>query len=280
MRFAVCNEVFPEMGLREQFAAVAQLGFDGIEISPFTIATYVTDISPATRAEVRAMAEDVGLAVAAIHWVLAKTEGFHVTHPDPQIRRRTVDYLRALVDFGVDVGAGAMVVGSPLQRKVLPDVTYAQAWGWFSEAMAAAGEHGAAAGFKICIEPLCVEAENNFIFKACEATKMARQIGLPNVGVILDTYSASRTEEDVPAAIRDTGELLFHYHCNDLNKRGPGWGTVDFTPIMRALLDIRFEGFCSIEVFDFSIEPLEHVGRGLEYLRTCLARAQQADAIA
>ncbi|MCX7598220.1 MAG: sugar phosphate isomerase/epimerase [Armatimonadetes bacterium] len=275
MKFAVCNEVFGDLPLSEQFAVAAQLGFDGIEISPFTISTYVTDISSATRAEIRAMAADAGLAVAAIHWVLAKTEGFHVTHPDAAVRSRTVDYLRALVDFGVDIGAGAMVVGSPLQRKVLPEVTYAQAWGWFAEAMAAAGAHGSAADFKICIEPLCVEADNNFIFKAFEAAKMARQIGLPNVGVILDTYSASRTEEDVPAAIRETGKLLFHYHCNDLNKRAPGWGTTDFTPILRALLEIGFEGFCSIEVFDFSIEPREHVGRGLAHLRECLSGAQQ-----
>ena len=275
MRFAVCNEVFEGLPLSEQFAVAAQLGFDGLEISPFTIATYVTEIPAITRAEIRAMAEDAGVAVAAIHWVLAKTEGFHVTSPDPAVRRRTVDYLRALVDFGVDIGAGAMVVGSPLQRKVLPDVTYAEAWGWFAEAMAAAGAHGASAGFKICIEPLCVEADNNFIFKAFEAAKMAREIGLPNVGVILDTYSASRTEEDVAAAIRHTGPLLFHYHCNDLNKRAPGWGRVDFAPILRALLDIGFGGFCSIEVFDFSIEPREHVGRGLAYLKECLALAEK-----
>lgn len=274
MRFAVCNEVFEGLALPDQFAVAAELGFDGVEISPFTIAPYVTEIPASRRAEIRGMAQDAGLGVAAIHWVLAKTEGFHVTHPDEAVRRRTVDYLRALVDFGVDIGASAMIVGSPLQRKVLPDVTYAQAWRWFAEAMAAAGAHGAPAGFKICIEPLCVEAENNFIFKAFEAAKMAREIGLPNVGVILDTYSASRTEEDVPAAIRETGPLLFHYHCNDLNRRAPGWGTVDFTPIMRALLDVGFEGFCSIEVFDFSIEPREHVGRGLAYLKQCLAAAE------
>jgi len=278
MRFAICNEVFEGMDLAEQFATAAELGFDAVELAPFTISPYVTDIPAARRAEIRRLAADHGLAVAAIHWVLAKTEGFHVTSPDPAVRSRTVDYLRALVDFGVDVGAGAMVVGSPQQRRVLPEVTYAEAWAWFAEAMAAAGAHGAAAGFKVCIEPLCTEAENNLIIKACEAAKMARQIAMPNVGVILDTYSASRAEEDLPAAIRETGELLFHYHCNDLNRRAPGWGRVDFVPILDALLDIGFQGYCSIEVFDFSLEPREHVGKGLLYLKDALARAGQGRA--
>jgi sugar phosphate isomerase/epimerase len=275
MRFAVCNEVFEAWPLEQQFQTAAELGFDALEIAPYTLAPYVTDITPRQREQIRRLAADYGLQVAALHWVLAKTEGFHITHPDAAVRQRTVDYLRALVDFGVDIGAGAMVVGSPQQRRLLPDVTYAEAWQWFAEAMAAAASHGAPAHFKICLEPLAPETNNNFLFKAAEAVKLARQIGLPNVGVILDTFSGCRTEEDLPAAIRATGELLFHYHCNDINQRAPGWGRIDFVPLLAALLDIGFEGYCSIEVFDFSLEPREHVGRGLTYLRACLAAAQE-----
>ena len=124
------------------------------------------------------------------------------------------------------------------------------------------------------MEPLAPAVDNNFLMKAFEAAKMARQIGLPNVGVIIDTYSGTLTEEDLPGAIRQTGELVLHYHCNDLNKRAPGWGRVDFVPLMRALLDINFSGYCSIEVFDFSLDPREHVGRGLEHLRQALAQAE------
>jgi sugar phosphate isomerase/epimerase len=262
------------MPLAGHFAAAAELGFDAVEVSPFTIDPYVTNIPAARRQEVRRMAADHGLAVAAIHWVLAKTEGFHSTHPDASIRAKTIDYLRALVDFGVDIGAAAMVVGSPLQRRVLDDVTYAEAWSRFAEAMAAAGAQGAAAGFKVCIEPLAPDTDNNLILKAAEAVKIAREIAMPNVGVILDTYSSTRTEEDVPGAIRATGDLLFHYHCNDLNKRAPGFGRVDFVPIFDALLDVDFGGYCSIEVFDFSLEPKDHVGRGLQHLKAALAEAE------
>jgi sugar phosphate isomerase/epimerase len=274
VRFAICNEVFGDMPLAEHFSAAAELGFDAVEVSPFTLDPYVTNISSARRQELRRMAADNGVAIAAIHWVLAKTEGFHSTHPDAAIRAKTIDYLRALVDFGVEIGAGAMVVGSPLQRRVLEDVTYAEAWGRFGEAMAAAGERGAATDFKICIEPLAPDTDNNFIMKTFEAVKLAREINLPNVGVIVDTYSATRTEEDVPGAIHTAGDLLFHYHCNDLNKRAPGFGRVDFVPIFEALLDVNFERYCSIEVFDFSLDPKDHVGRGLQHLKAALAEAK------
>ncbi len=275
MKFAVCNEMLEGYSLEQQFALAAELGFDGIEIAPFTIAQYVTEIPQAKRQEIANLAERTGLEIAAIHWVLAKTEGFHVTHPDRAIRQRTIEYLCELVRFGVDIGARAMVVGSPLQRAVLDDVSYAEAWQWFSEAMAAAGQAGADADFKVCIEPLAPATDNNFILKTFEAVKMAREIGMPNVGVIIDTYSGTKTEEDLPGAIRHAADLLFHYHCNDINKRAPGFGRVDFVPIFRALLDIDFKGFCSIEVFDFSIDAREHAGKGLEHLRRCLDQARQ-----
>ncbi|MBC7288102.1 MAG: sugar phosphate isomerase/epimerase, partial [Armatimonadetes bacterium] len=234
---------------------------------------YVTEITTQERERLRTLARENGVEIAAIHWVLAKTEGFHVTHPDPAVRRKTIGYLRALVQFGIEIGAQAMVVGSPAQRRLLEDVTYSEAWKWFAEAMAAAASEGAGTGFKICIEPLAPDTDNNFLFKTSEVVKMVQEIGMPNCGVIIDTYSASRTEEDIPAAIRLAGPHLMHYHCNDLNKRAPGWGRVDFVPIFDALLDIRFAGYCSIEVFDFSIEPREHAGKGLQFLRDALAEA-------
>jgi len=73
------------------------------------------------------------------------------------------------------------------------------------------------------------------------------------VGVILDTYSGNQVEDDLPEEIRKTAELLGHYHCNDDNERAPGYGGIDFVPIMRALLDIDYQRYCSIEVFDFSL---------------------------
>jgi D-psicose/D-tagatose/L-ribulose 3-epimerase len=132
---------------------------------------------------------------------------------------------------------------------------------------------GAEADFRICMEPLCVATQNNFLHTAAEVRQMAAEINLPNVGLILDTYSGLQEETDLPAAIRATGDRLFHYHCNDLNQRAPGWGDVDFVPLMRALLDIHFDGFCSIEVFDFSLDATEHARRGAQTLRAAIAAA-------
>lgn len=273
MKLCICNEIFQDFPLERQFELAAEIGFAAIEIAPFTLAPSVRDISGETRARIRELAQATGLEIAGLHWLLAQTEGYHVTSPDPQVRARTIAYLQDLVRFGLEIGGRIAVVGSPAQRGLLPGVTYEQAWEWFREALLAAAETEGAEGFTLCLEPLAPITGNSFLFTAAEAVAMAREIGRPNVGVIIDCYSGVRMEIDLPAAIRAVGSWLCHVHLNDRNGRAPGFGDTDFVPIMRALLDLDYQRYASIEVFDFSLDPVEHARRGLEAVQEALAAA-------
>jgi len=273
VKFCVCNEIFQDWPLAKQFEVAAEIGFDAIEVAPFTINRSVRNISQKTRQLIRKLAKQTGVEVAGVHWLLAQTEGYHLTDPDRQVRERTIEYMQELVKFGVEIGGSMEVVGSPQQRDVKDSVSYQQAWEWFKEAMIACAEVPGAEDFTICIEPLAPETNNNFIIHAEEARRMVREIDRPNVKVILDTYSGTHVEDDFPTQIRQTGELLGHFHCNDYNQRAPGWGDTDFVPIMRALLDIGYQGYCSIEVFDFEPDPYEHTARGLATLKQALSAA-------
>jgi hypothetical protein len=74
-KYAICNETFGDWPLEKAFAFAAECGYQGIEIAPFTIADYATDISETRRAEIRRLAEKAGLTVVGLHWLLAKTKG-------------------------------------------------------------------------------------------------------------------------------------------------------------------------------------------------------------
>jgi D-psicose/D-tagatose/L-ribulose 3-epimerase len=271
VKFALCNEILQDFDIEKQFEIAAQIGFDALEIAPFTLSDRVQEITAEQKQRIRQAAADTGVAAAGLHWLLVGPTGLHVTHPDPEVRAQTTAYCQDLVRFGLEIGAVYMVVGSPAQRARQEGLTYHDCWEWFKQAMAACATLPGAEGFQVCIEPLAPSTNNNFLFNHLEVVKMCREINLPNVGVILDTYSGLQTESYLPEAIRETGDLLRHYHCNDLNQRAPGWGDVDFRPIMRALLDIDYQGYCSIEVFDFEPDPVEHARIGLETLKQALA---------
>src|ERR1043166_5841382 len=89
MKFAICNEIFQNWKLEDIFPFVAKTGYDAVEIAPFTIAKYVTEISADERQRIRALAEKSAIAISGIHWVLVQAEGMYLTHPEKAVRRKT-----------------------------------------------------------------------------------------------------------------------------------------------------------------------------------------------
>src|SRR5712692_2925362 len=106
MRYAICNEVFEGWEHARVCRLVAELGYTGLELAPFTLAPRITDVHVEQRRLLRRQAEDSGVQIIGLHWLLAKTEGLHITSPDEAVRRATADYLvelaRACRDLGGD----------------------------------------------------------------------------------------------------------------------------------------------------------------------------------
>src|SRR6266536_3614357 len=134
MKFAICNEIFQGWKLEDAFTCAARTGYDAVEIAPFTIAQCVTDVPAGERRRIRDAAARAGIGVSGIHWVLAQTEGLHLTHPDAAVRRKTSQYLSDLVDCCADLGGQTVVFGSPKQRNIPEGVTPRDAWEWATAA--------------------------------------------------------------------------------------------------------------------------------------------------
>src|SRR5262245_15778321 len=126
MKYAICNETFESWEHARICGRIAELGYTGLEIAPFTLASRITDVTPARRAELRKQAEAAGVRIIGLHWLLAKTEGFHLTSPDAATRMRTGEYLAELARAAGDMGGDVLVLGSPLQRNLEVGVTKEQ----------------------------------------------------------------------------------------------------------------------------------------------------------
>lgn len=265
MKFGICNEIFDGWKLEDAMAFAKRAGYHAIEIAPYTIARYVTEIPQEKRMEIRFTAETLGLNVAGIHWVLAHTEGMHLTHPDEEVRKRTSNYLVDLVDFCADIGGEIMVVGSPKQRNVIPGVMKDAAWinakTVFRDAVVRAGERNVT----ICLEPLA-HLETNFITTAEEAVRFTQQFNSPNFKIVLDVKAMCSEDKSVAQIIESTWPDFAHFHANDVNLKGPGFGKVDFKPIAAALRKVGYDGYVSVEVFNFEEGPEVIATKSLETL--------------
>jgi D-psicose/D-tagatose/L-ribulose 3-epimerase len=268
-RFAICNETFGNWPWEQVCRFVAETGYQGIEIAPFTFASAVTEISADERRVIREQARDAGLEIVGLHWLLASPKGLHIHSRDSELRQRTVDYLKALIDFAGDVGAPVMVFGSPAQRR-LEDGDAQGAWERTQDSYRQVLPTLGARGVTLCQESLPAP-EADFIQTAAEAARMVEEIGHPSFRLMLDVKSMC--SEDRPAAelIREYAPLVKHFHANDANRRGPGFGDTDFRPIAAALRDVGYAGWVSVEVFDYTPDPETIARESLRYLRETFA---------
>jgi sugar phosphate isomerase/epimerase len=267
MKFAVCNEIFQGWNIEDTFAYAAKLGYDAVEIAPFTLANSVTHIPASERQRIREAAARHQLGIAGLHWLLVKPEGLYLNHTDPAIRGRTAQYFCELVNFCADLGGTRMVIGSPKQRNLLPGVSREQAREWSLGTLRGAVAIGAQRGVVLCLEPLA-PAETNFINTAAEAIEFTRQLDSPNFKIILDAKAMCSESKPIPQIIRESWPHFAHFHANDKSLKGPGFGDVDFKPIAAALKEVGYDGFVSVEVFNFEEGPEAIASRSLKYLRS------------
>jgi sugar phosphate isomerase/epimerase len=271
MKFAICNETFGDRPAADTFSTIAKLGYTGVEIAPFTFAPHdepfdVFKVPAEQIVEWRMMAEDAGLEVIGLHWLLAKTEGCYLTSPDPTVRRRTAEYLSKLAEVCADLGGKVLVLGSPKQRNVLPGVSYHDAEAYAVEVLHQVVPASRQFGVMIGLEPLG-PADGNFMLTAESAIHLAQMVDSPECKLHLDVKAMSSEKKPIPDIIRDSREWMIHFHANDPNLLGPGMGDVDFKPIFAALKEIHYNGWVSVEVFKYEPSPDEIARQSIEYMR-------------
>ena len=257
----------------------AGIGYDGIELAPSsTLARTVTEISQARRLHIRDTAARLGIDICGLHWLLAKTEGLHLSHPDNAVRVRTGKYLCDLVDCCADLGGRVLVLGSPQQRNVLAGVTPEQAWELAAATLKDAVRRAEERAVVLCLEPLS-PTETNFINSAAEAIRFAKQFNSPAAQIILDVKAMCSETTPIPEIIRQSWPHFAHFHANDSNLKGPGFGEVNYHPIAAALKEVGYAGYVSVEVFQFEEGPETIATRSLEYLRKVFADGAKREEI-
>jgi sugar phosphate isomerase/epimerase len=266
VKFAICNELFENWTWEDICAFTRELGYTGLEVSPFTLAESADLVTPQRRQELRRIAADHGTEVLGLHWLLVKPAGLYVTHPDPAIRKRTSDYFTSLVHLCADLGGRVMIVGSPKQRSLLPGVTREQAMRWTEECFRPSLGICADRGVTYAYEPLG-PAETDFINTAAEGIELCQRVDHPNFKINLDVKAMSSEPTPIPDIIRNTKGYIAHVQVNDPNLLGPGMGNVKYEPIIAALREAGYDGWLSVEAFDFKAGAERIARESIEYLK-------------
>jgi len=218
------------------------------------------------------MAEDAGLQITGLHWLLLVPEGLSLTSPDRSVRSGTLEVMKRLVGLCAELGGRVLIHGSPKQRMIEEGDDPAEAEQRALELLTDVAVEAENAGVIYCIEAL-TSAETNFVNTLEDAARLVEAVGNPAFRTMLDTKAASGAEKmPVPELIDrwlPTG-VIAHVHLNDRNLRGPGQGEVRFAPILSALRRHGYNGVIGVEPFDYYPDPRGCAARAIGYLRGIL----------
>jgi len=273
MKFALCNEVLQPLPFERQCELAAQLGYDGLEVAPFTLAPNPMEITDAQAGEFRRVAEGHGLSITGLHWLLVAPAGLSIVADDPRVRANTVGVMRRLVELCALMGGKYLVHGSPKQRSVPPGVTRETALQRATECFAQAAQAARDAQVVYCIEPLS-RRETDLISTVAEAASIVDEVGSPALKTMIDCSAAGQEEtqsvSELIAQWMPTGRIA-HVQANDPNRRGPGQGAMTFEPILMTLRRMQAEGhyrgIVAVEPFDYVPDGPGCAARSIGYLK-------------
>ena len=268
-RISLCNEVVAHLPFAEQCRLAAALGYDGLEIAPFTLSDNPAGLSAPERAEFRDIAESEGIAITGLHWLLNVPEGLSLTSDDDAVHAKTRAHMEAMVDLCAELGGSTIVHGSPKQRSLSHAQTPQKARSQAIELLRHAGERAQAAGVTYCLEPLS-PAMTDFVTTIDEALAIVDEINTPALATMLDTLAAWGGEREEPQDVirrhLPSGKIR-HIHFNDDNHRGPGQGKRRFAPILGTLIELGYEGVIGIEPFDYHPDGATAAARAIGYIQ-------------
>jgi D-psicose/D-tagatose/L-ribulose 3-epimerase len=222
---------------------VAKLGFDILEIAAHQITTY----SDRQIEEIRAASKANGIILTA---GIGPTADRNLSSADPAVRERGrkffTETLTQIARLDVKSIGGALHSYWPVDYS--KPVDKPGDWQRGVEGIRDISKVAADLGITLCIEVLN-RFENYVLNTAAEGVAFVKQVGRPNVKVMLDTFHMNIEEDSIGGAIRTAGPLLGHLHTGECNRRVPGRGRMPWREIGEALRDIGYDGNVVMEPF-------------------------------
>ncbi len=178
-----------------------------------------------------------------------------ISSEDPAIRAEGVDYIKFMTDLAAEIGspfvAGPMYSAVGKARMTTPKEKADQTK-WALENMHVVAEYAAKKNVKLAVEPLN-RFETDFINTVDQGVEFLDQLGMSNVGFLIDTFHANIEEPSIPDAVRKAGKRLISFHSCANNRGTPGKDHIDWKGIKKAFDEIGYDGPVIIESFTTDI---------------------------
>ncbi len=247
-KIGVCDWTLGKRSDPTSFEMAKVLGFDGVQVDMGTADTDLPMRKSEVRAQVKAMSQKYGLAIAslsigALNEVPLKS--------DPRTETWVRESLTAAQDLGVQVILLALFSNGDLK-----------------------GDTPGTDNVVAKVKALAPEAEKAGLVLALESwlsaeehVRILERIGSPAVKVYYDVGNSQHMGYDICKEIRFLGkDHIAEFHAKDYDNLY-GKGSIDFPAVRKAMDDIGYRGWIQVEGFQYPLGEKESLKYDVQYLR-------------
>lgn len=232
-------------------AAAGRLGFAGVELTATGAQLRSADHGAVER--LRRQAAGASLEIHAL--VLGEHNHGGIAADDPGTAARAADEVRLAIGLAAELGADVVLIPFFLEAQLHTDDDVDRCATAFAALCPVAAERGVT---------LCFEG----LLPAERIRELAARVASPGFGCYFDLANPLRRGLDPPTEIRALGSLVRRVHVKDMRVRPgdvrPGRGRVNFAECARALAEIGYDGWVTLET-PRALPPL--VARDLSFTR-------------
>jgi len=254
----------PSYSIEDAIKRIARAGYDALEIGCAAPHAWPAHLPSQRRHDIAKLIADQGLVTSSLLPAPGGGPGNNPASLLAEERAATIAHYKEVVDLAHDLGAKRVLYIAGWRAH---GVDAGRARAWSLEALKQIAKHAADKGVTICIEP--TSADSNLIDTAAQALALREDSGAANVKVMFDTYHALYRNEVSSDYVYEMAAHLDHVHFADIDRKPPGEGVVDWFGVLRALKDIDYKGYLTMEIGFAArrIEPDRYARAAIEYLK-------------
>jgi sugar phosphate isomerase/epimerase len=262
MRLAFSTNAYMRFSVETAVERLAGVGYAGVELMADVPHAWPAGLLAEQKQAIRQAIARRGLAISNINAFMMNAVAdprqpyWHPSwiEPEPHYRQIRIEHTKRALTLCRELGAPNITTepGGPLEGRSFDD-----ALADFVRELRPVVEHAERAGVQLLVEPepgLLIETADQYL-------AFARAIESPALGLNFDIGHQFCVGEDPAASIRKLAAHIRHVHLEDIaasrvhHHLVPGAGVIDFAACFRALREIGYAGWVTIELYPYVDDP-------------------------
>jgi sugar phosphate isomerase/epimerase len=281
MQLAFSTNAYLKFSFAEAARRLAAIGYRGVEIMADVPHAWPAFLLQEQKQAIRDALAKNRLAISNVNSFMmhavndARQRYWHPSwiEPDPHYRRIRIDHTMRSLTLAKELGAPCITTepGGPVE----PGGSWSAALKLFVEHLKPVAEHAEKEGVLLLVEPepgLLIETADQFL-------ELMQHVDSPAVGMNFDIGHSYCVGDDPAPTIRRVAKHIRHFHLEDIaatrvhHHLVPGEGAIDFAAAFRAIRDIGYAGWVTIELYPYVDDPDGAARTALERVSKVMAQA-------